>query len=570
MANEAPREAPDSTESSDNYGEAYRASGTRGAKPDKQPMKEPETFEEAVSGSEARQWNEAIAAELSSMERLAVWEPSVLPKDRKPISCRWLFKRKTNPSDPAKVRFRARLVIRGFSQTPFFDFSPDNIYAPVARAESTKLMLSLAAEEGLVCHQCDISSAFLYAPLEEEIYMEPPKGFKLSENKVLLLRKALYGLKQSPAMFHKTLAKILGDMGLKPLKTELCIFTSGEKGNRFIALVYVDDLMLLASKQAQIEAFLKTLSAKFEITHQKLSYYLGIEIHHEPDGAIHINQAQYAMEIVERFEMQNHKTAASPSDKTIYDEDDSLPCPDRPYSALIGALMYLATITRFDIAFTVNYLAKFSSRPTERRWNEALRVLKYIAGTASHGITFRPGNYGPTEVYSDADHAADIQTRKSVSGAILLRQGGAIAWNSTRQTTVAQSSTEAEFLAASNALRSSIWVTKLLSELGINEKHTLLIDNISAIRLIKNSAFHRRSKHIALSEMMIRDHYQKGEIDLKYVNTTLQEADILTKSITGARLQELLKLTGLTALHHAKKKTDAVDHGHTLGHPDTC
>jgi hypothetical protein len=543
--------------SQENASEGCRTRRTTEPQPLDTPT--PQTYYEAINGPDGRKWEESIQQELQAMLSMNVFEPCELPKGRKAIDTKWIFKLKFHPQE-GTYRYKSRLVARGCFQKAGEDYKPESIYAPVARAESMKLILSMAAEEGLHTAHSDIANAFLNAPLSETIFIKAPKGYKDSNCTHLRLIRSIYGLRQSPYEFNQVLREKLLEFGLKQSKTETCVFF--KNGNqRIIVLCYVDDLLIACKTSQQIDALVKALSKTFKINTKPLTYYLGVQIEINKNNDIHLHQTAYVEEILERFGMTNARSVTSPSDKELYNPDEEEITKEYPFRELIGSLLYLATMTRIDIAFTVNRLSKYLDKCTKKRWREAQRVLQYLVRYKSLGITFKGGQKIPTEVYSDSDFAADIATRKSVSGTLIMRQGGGVHWTSTTQTVVAQSSTEAELYSASHALRGSLWMTKLLGELGIQEKHTIYIDNMSCIRIIKNPVFHRRSKHISLKELMIRDHYEKQEIDIEHLSTVYQKADLLTKVLTGPRLAELRKLIGLETWKDGKKAaTDPNDH----------
>lgn len=504
---------------------------------------EPASYCEAMKSQDKKFWQEAIQNELKSMHELCVWEFADLPPGRKAIDSKWVFKIKTNPQEQTR-KYKARLVLRGFRQKEGEDYFSDKTFSPVARQEAIRTILSIAAAERLKLHQFDVKTAFLRAPLEEEIYMKQPEGCNDQTHRVLRLKKALYGLKQAPYAFCQKMKSILLDRGLTQSKTDSCIYYRNGK-ERMIVCIYVDDGIIASRDSENIDNFIKSLKRDLEITSQPLSYFLGVQIEINEDFDIHIHQTKYVEELLKRFDMEDSKPVSTPCDTGIYSLSNENTTCEFPYRELIGSLLYLATCTRFDIAFAVSYLARYFDKCTSEHWIAAKRILKYLKQNPSIGITYKSKLHEPTQVFSDSDFGNDNETRKSVSGVLVRRQGGAVIWSSTRQSNVAQSSCEAEFYSASEALKCLLWIKKLLTELEIQEKIAIQIDNQAAIKLIKNPQFYRRTKHIEIKYLFIRDHFEKGDIDVKFVPTDKQQADILTKATNKSVFLKLRNLTGL-------------------------
>jgi hypothetical protein len=223
-------------------------------------------------------------------------------------------------------------------------------------------------------------------------------------------------------------------------------------------------------------------------------------------------------------------------------------CEDEfPYRQAVGALMYLMTGTRPDIAYAVGHASRVLENPSKADWIKVKRIFRYLAGTVTHGIVYRAGyKVGNLESYSDADHGGDQTTGRSTTGVVCIYGGGSISWLSQRQTSVAISSTEAEVVAASEGAREMVWLKRLFNEIvGIREVPTLQIDNEAATRLAENPELHRRTKHIAIRHFYVRECVTESEIKVKRVDTEAQIADILTKPLPGPRHRVLCKEMGL-------------------------
>ena len=197
------------------------------------------------------------------------------------------------------------------------------------------------------------------------------------------------------------------------------------------------------------------------------------------------------------------------------------------------------------MTFITSYLCRYFDKSSPELVEIARRVLRYLKGTRTLGITYLSNSPETTVAFSDADHGSDPEDRISVSGTLIMRQSGPVIWHSTKQSNISLSSMESEFYACSETLKSVSWLNKLLSELNIHEKITIFMDSQSAIAIIKNPALYRRSKHIELKHCYVKEAYQKGKINIEFVPTLSQRADGLTKPLTKPTLLEQRKLINL-------------------------
>lgn len=228
------------------------------------------------------------------------------------------------------------------------------------------------------------------------------------------------------------------------------------------------------------------------------------------------------------------------------------------YSQLVGSLMYLSVCTRPDIAQAVGALARYMATPTVANWQAAKGVLRYVSGTANYGITFG-GDKIDLEAYCDADYAGDIDTRRSTTGYVFILSGGAISWSSRLQPTVAVSTTEAEYMAASYAIKEALWLKTLLSELDQNPGNlTIYADSQSAIKLLKNPVFSMRSKHIDIIYHFARERVMRKDITFKYVSTDKMVADILTKPLPSTKFDFCRTSMGMNDTNSKKQEKGVV------------
>lgn len=255
-----------------------------------------------------------------------------------------------------------------------------------------------------------------------------------------------------------------------------------------------------------------------------------------------MHQAAYAKKVLSKFEMGDSSCVLTPADsnQVMYQFEDS-ELSTYPYRELIGSLMYLAVATRPDIAHAVGVVSRYLEKPTVVHEKAAKRILRYIKGTINFGISFPSSNNRKLTGFSDADYAGDMDTRRSTSGFVFLYGNSIISWNSERQKSVSLSTTESEYIAASNAVRELVWLKVFMNELLPDklEKVCFFMDNQSAIRLIKNPEFHKRSKHIDVRYHFIREKFEEGYFLLNYIPTQEMIADALTKSLPSQRFKVL-------------------------------
>ena len=506
---------------------------------------EPRNYTDAVNSPQHEEWKAAMEEEMRSLEETSTWSLVDLPPGRKAVSNRWVYKVKRG-ADGEIDRFKARLVAKGYSQKQGVDYN--ETFSPVARFDTIRTVLSVAANEKLELKQFDVKSAFLNGVLQEEIFMEQPEGFQDSTRKVCKLNKSLYGLKQSPRCWNERFKDVLFRFGLRESEADSCLFYRVTSADKLIVVIYVDDGLVAATKKSTADEFLKELKATFQITSGDVGYFLNMLIEVRDDGSVFIGQQKYAEDVLRRFKMEDCNKVSTPIEGYIQPgEAEAAESTLVPYREAVGCLMYLAVVTRPDLAFAVSYASQFLDKPKERHWKLIKRILKYLRGTASMGILYRPAvKTGEVEVFSDADFAGEPSTRRSVSGMVSMYSGGAITWMSRRQQCVSLSTTEAEYIAVSEAGKEAVWLNRLLGGItSLNSVPTLMCDNASAIKLAMNGEFHKRSKHIDVRHHYVRDLLKAGQVSMKFIPSKNQIADICTKPVTRATFVILCKLLGM-------------------------
>ena len=277
--------------------------------------------------------------------------------------------------------------------------------------------------------------------------------------------------------------------------------------------------------------------------------FLGMQYRQMQDGSICINQESYTKRVLEKFGMLESNKVATPCERLDNsDSNDDICVSDNvPYREAVGSLMYLATGTRPDIAYAVSCVSQALEKPTRKHWIMVKRIFRYLRGTMQMGLMYRHNEQpGILTAYSDADYAGDVSTRRSTSGTVCVYMGSAVTWSSRRQTSVALSTTEAEFVAASEATKEVIWLTRLLNEISMLVAIPVLkVDNVSALKLVKNPAFHKHTKHIEVRHYFVREKYEEGQLTLEHIAGDEQVADIFTKPLMKTKFEFLRPLLGL-------------------------
>lgn len=516
---------------------------------------EPATVNEAMSGSEKKQWKDAMKQEMDSIYSNDVWDLVSLPEGRKVVGNKWVFKKKLR-ADGTIERFKARLVAQGFSQQHGYDY--DETFSPVIRFESVRTLIALAAQQGLKLHQMDVTAAFLNGKLDEEVYMKQPEGFVIQgkEELVCKLKHSIYGLKQSPRCWNATLDQQLREMGLSQSTSDPCIYTSTSEGEFFIVGVYVDDIILAGRSDERMSRIKKALSEKFKLKDLgEMNHFLGVKVVQDPkEEVIWIGQPLYTDSILEKFGMSDAKPISTPvavNTKLMLGTEDSEYFDKPTYQSAVGCLLYLATKTRPDITFAVSQVARFTSNPTQQHWTAVKRIFRYLKGTSHYGLVYRKGDSTKIYGYSDADWGGDCNDFKSTSGYIFQMSGTAVSWRTNKQTCVALSTAEAEYMALASAAQEAVWMRQLSldMQLDISEPTIIFEDNQAAICMSRNPQFHGRTKHIGIKYHYVREQVSKSTIELRYCRTDNMIADIFTKGLSQEKFIKLRSMCGIYQLY---------------------
>jgi hypothetical protein len=428
-------------------------------------------------------------------------------------------------------------VVKGFTQHKGIDYQ--ETFSPVAKFDSIRTILSIAASEDLNITQFDVRTAFLNGDVDTEIYMEQPIGFgsqlESSERTastmkggrtVCLLKKAIYGLKQSTRVWNKKFDSFLKEYDLLVSDADYCVYVN-KKDPKLIICIWVDDGIVCSTFNDSIVDILNYMQGTFQITKGLAEVYVGLHITRDRDRRlIHLDQRRYLERVIYRFGQENCKVIAIPADPnsanslTIAKPTD--PIAHFPYRECVGCLQFASMGTRFDITYATSNVSRFNSRPTHAHVNAVKRILKYIKGTIDFRIMY--GRHGPLHQltgYCDADYASDLNDRKSRSGFILRLNNEPIAWDSWKKTCTATSTTESEYVATCLITQEIIWMRRLLNSIRAPQLSPTMLfcDNQSAIQLVRNPVFHQKTKHIDTKYHKIQDANEDGDILITYVNT---------------------------------------------------
>ncbi|PKU79468.1 Retrovirus-related Pol polyprotein from transposon TNT 1-94 [Dendrobium catenatum] len=497
----------------------------------------PSCYTEAVKYSH---WRQAMSSEFMALQSQGTWHLTPPPSHTPVLGCRWTFKTKLNP-DGTVNRYKARLVAQGFCQEKGVNYQ--QTFSPVAKMPTIRVLLIISLHRGWPIHQFDINNAFLHGDLQKDVYMKQPQGFidPQQPNHVCKLRKALYGLKQAPRQWFHKHTSFLQAFGFHFSKADPSLLIYDKNDTQLYLLIYVDDILISGNNKHTLQQLLAQLRQTFSLKQlDNANLFLGIQIQTTATG-LFLHQAHYARDIIHSAGLDSSKPVITPiSLKEIKSLTDSQPY-DNPtfYRQIAGSLQYL-TVTRPDIAFATNIICQHMHSPTIFDFKRLKRLIRYIKGTQSHGMQISKGALTLT-AYADADWASNSEDRKSISGFCAYLGPNLISWSVKKQSTVAKSSTEAEYRALAAVTSDVIWLRRLLNDFKATQlaPTQIMCDNVSAIALANNPVFHARTKHIEIDHHFISDHITRRTISLNHISSVDQPADILTKPLTGERFTNL-------------------------------
>ena len=507
---------------------------------------------------------------MNSLKENNTWTLAPLPTGRKTIGSKWVFDYKYDAQGNI-IRHKARLVAKGFSQKEGVDYH--DTFAPVMRYKSLRLLMSLVANRDMELRQMDVCTAFLYAKIKEEVYMQQPEGYEQGGiNMTCKLNKALYGTKQASHEWNELINDFLISIGFTRCVSDTCMYVRKTRtGGMMMIGLFVDDLPIAFDSQDEEEwnEVKEQFMSRFKMKDLgECQLILGMRITRDRrnktlkiDNEVHINRT-----------LETHGMSESKATSTPATLEKLVPCPAheqnivniQQYQSIVGSLNYLAQACRPDICFAVNQLCRFASNPSPAHHRAAKHVLRYLRGTADIGLTYTGGEKTDRdinitiEMWTDADWGGDLTDRKSTTGYVVKVAGNTVSWATKKQHTVALSTAEAEYMALSAGIQEQLSIDQLTCELmgqhAIQRPSNVYTDNQSAIAISKDDVKHQRTKHIDIRHHFIRDHIKHG-INIIWTPTAQQTADILTKPLGRTRHQALRK-----ALMNARQVSGQLHH----------
>jgi hypothetical protein len=522
----------------------------------------PQTFREAMKSFDAVKWLAGMDAEMGSCAQKEVWTEvrrDSLPKGTNILPVKWVFKIKTDEHGNVTA-YKARITPKGFRQKYGRDFF--EVYAATGMYKTMRLGLALSARWDHEVVQMDVPTAFLNAVVDEDVYMEFPEGYgNGKEHLVCKLNKALYGLKQAPRNWYLLVRSfVVETMGFKACVSDPCLFFKRSTSGRLILLfLFVDDFQCSFHRADAAEwlALKAQLVQRFQTKDMgESTWILGMRIQRDRKArTITLDQELYITKALEKYGLAECKAAATPevvSREAVAgaEADKALdaPCEQQRYMELTGTLMYGSIACRLDCSHAAHQRASKMQAPTRRDMLAAERILRYWSGTRDIGLVFGSRNGGIVGdsrlrsslqidvcAYADADWANNKSDRKSITGWVAKVNGDPISWASKKQRTVAQSTCEAELYAEAAAVSEVLWMRGILHELGLHTQMGSVVhgDNQSTIAISKNGVKGERTKHVDVKYHFITETVERGDVQLKWIPTTEQQADIFTKALAA-------------------------------------
>ncbi|GJV62694.1 ribonuclease H-like domain-containing protein [Tanacetum coccineum] len=434
-------------------------------------QEEPKRVSKALSDPA---WVEAMQEELLQFKLQNVWVLVDLPKGHRAISTKLVYRNKKDERGIV-IRNKARLVAQGHTQEEGIDY--DEVFAPVARIEAIRIFLAYASYMGFTVYQMDVKSAFLYGQIEEEVYVCQPLGFEDPDHpdKVYKVMKALYGLHQAPRAWYDTLATYLLSNGFQRGQIDQTLFIKSQKGHILLVQIYVDDIIFGSTKKELCDEFEKLMKDKFQMSSMgELTFFLGLQVQQRKKG-IFISQDKYVHEILRKFNYTDVKSASTPTDleKPLVKDADADDVDEHLYRSMIGSLMYL-TASRPDIMFAVCACARFQVSPKTSHLLAVKRIFRYLKGKPSLGLWYSKDSPLELIAYTDSDYAGATLDRKSTTGGCQFLGNRLISWQCKKQTVVATSTTEAEYVAAASCCGQHNMVAFLEKSMGSAGFHQII------------------------------------------------------------------------------------------------
>lgn len=521
----------------------------------------PSTFAEA---RKIPQWATAIDKEFNALNDRETWRYIPRTDDMKPLPFIWDFRIKDTHGSLASYLCKARCCLRGDKQLQHRDYDPLSLYAPVARHETIRMFLTKAAALNLFVEGADVDNAYLYGLLDRPIIMEQPtdsSGIPKHPNHVCLLLRSLYGAKQAGEIWGSVLHYKFIEWGFVQSSQDQRLYFKKDGDSFMDVIIVVDDIAFASNNNILIETFKQKLTSAFKVKLMgQLKSFIGWQLRYTEKG-IYVHQPKY----IERMLQLHNFSHVTPVDtplpvkgdfSTRHDDEARLSKNEHHrYRSIVGSLAYLSLCTRPDISFAISILYRQLHDPCERHLVLAKRVVRYIKGTSQISLLFpRDSNSAPLEAYSDSDWAGCHETRRSTTGMVIKVNNAPVYWSSKRQSTVALSSSEAEYIALSSCAKQITWMRRLFNELLTSSKledephlhpSSMYTDSQSALSLTLKQAISERNKHIEMKCHHVKDLIKKRIVKLSSIRTWEQPANFLTKPVSYPQLKQNLKIINM-------------------------
>ena len=538
---------------------------------------DPTSFCAAMLTDYREQWKRACQSEIAGMEDMEVFKlvsRSEVPKDRKVLKGKWVLTVKCDKASKP-TRFKARYVLCGYEQILGRDYNRTT--SPTARMESFRLLLHIAASRDWDLKQFDVKQAFLNGVLDEDEiqFMAQPEGFKEEgkEDYVWCVEKGIYGMHQAGRIWNKTMHAKMVSWGFTCLACEYCVYVRNTDGVTILVAIHVNDFLSVASTREANEAFRHQLESEWTIAEGDADFCLGIKIERDRDNrAIYILQTAMIDRIVAEFSQSDAYPVSTPMVENansfltrppageVLSEEEKLSLAKLPYRSLIGQLLYPSIGSRPDISFAVRKLSEFLDCYRRSHWDAAIRIIRYLKGTRTLRLRLG-GDDIELRGFTDSSWGDCLDGRRSSMGYCYTLGGGLVSWSVKKQKVVATLSTEAEYIAASEACKEGLWLRTMMSLMGLPSKPTdsldaqhdtktgkgvpLYCNNNSAVCLALDPQFHSHSKHFDIHYHFIRQCVDEGRISIKCVPTSSNLADIFTKPLSIIPFTRFCGLLGL-------------------------
>ena len=524
----------------------------------------PKSYKQAMASPHSAYWRDAINSELTGLVALNTWE--VIPRSQMPaganlLNCHFIFAVKRR-EDGSLDKFKARLVADGSTQQHGIDF--DKVFATVVKTLTIRLILAIATARDYNLSSIDIRQAYLQAFLGIDIFMRIPPGLHTPSDSVCKLKRSLYGLKQAGRDWATLFASFLTTWGMRRSHIDVCLYTYEQGGSVLWILIYVDDALIADNDLKLREKFVRDLSSRFP-TEDKgaLTWILNVAVRRERKSrCLHLSQELYVDDLLMKYGEFQHEEVTKRFDSPLEEGVDlspdhspqvgssmhtNLTAQRKVYMSVVGGLLWLANMTRPDIAYAASQLSRVLTNPGPIHIRAVSRVLIYLRHTKKRTLTFKSTEGMYFKAYVDSNWSAKF----SCSGAMMFVHGCLFHWFSKMQRSVTLSSAEAEFFGAMLTAREIMFVRELLIDLGIKLKGPtpLYCDSKSAVEMSIDPISFKKTKHILRAAEFLKDLVLRLIVEMQHLPGRLMIADILTKACARVTFIQLMHLLDDKSLH---------------------